>query len=139
MDYRELGIRKFRALRTECGFQRVNQLYRTELLQQLIYHCHEDVFVRSTPLLPHPPDFPDQTLPIWWADFAPERTKYGKHQPKFVKVSILLDCPTISSREFVAVDEDVCSKTTIDADSEKEHEMNNAVLVPTSSERRNIM
>uniref|UniRef100_A0A8C4RRF5 Tigger transposable element-derived protein 4 n=1 Tax=Erpetoichthys calabaricus TaxID=27687 RepID=A0A8C4RRF5_ERPCA len=74
----------------------------------------------------------------------------------FEKVSVLLDCPTVSSEEFVAVDDDnVCtapimadkdilefvqsSKNIIDADSDDENEMNNAAPVPTSSEMRNIM
>uniref|UniRef100_A0A8C4SEN5 HTH CENPB-type domain-containing protein n=1 Tax=Erpetoichthys calabaricus TaxID=27687 RepID=A0A8C4SEN5_ERPCA len=74
----------------------------------------------------------------------------------FEKVSVLLDCPTVSSEEFVAVDDDnVCtapimtdkdilefvqsSKNIIDADSDNENEMNNAAPVPTSSEMRNIM
>ncbi|GFV73409.1 SCAN domain-containing protein 3 [Trichonephila clavipes] len=71
----------------------------------------------------------------------------------FEKVSVLLDCPTESSEEFVAVDNgNVCttpmiadkdilelvqsSKNIIDTDSKDEKEMNNAAPVPPSSEMR---
>ncbi|GFW92776.1 SCAN domain-containing protein 3 [Trichonephila clavipes] len=69
----------------------------------------------------------------------------------FEKVSGLFHCLTISSKEFVAVDNDnVCtvpiradkdvmelvqsSKNIIDADSDDENEVNNVAPVPTSSE-----
>ncbi|GFV43116.1 SCAN domain-containing protein 3 [Trichonephila clavipes] len=88
-----------------------------------------------------------------------EQEKYGKHHKRnemFEKVSVLLNCLTISLEEFVAVEEDnvctapivagkhilelvQCSKNIIDADSEDENEMNNAALVPASSEMRNTM
>ncbi|GFY33308.1 SCAN domain-containing protein 3 [Trichonephila clavipes] len=72
------------------------------------------------------------------------------------KVLALLDCPTVSSEEFVAVDDDnmyrapimpykdlrefvESSKSIIDADSDDEYEMNNAALVPTSSKVRDMM
>ncbi|GFU36626.1 hypothetical protein TNCV_802821 [Trichonephila clavipes] len=78
-----------------------------------------------------------------------ESTKYGKLQTrkeKFVKASILLKCPTVSSEEFDVVDDDnVCtaaimadkgilefaqsSKTIINTDSDDEKEMNNAQLL----------
>ncbi|GFU85377.1 hypothetical protein TNCV_2386811 [Trichonephila clavipes] len=73
----------------------------------------------------------------------------------FEKVSVLLDCLTISSAELAAVnDDDVCitpsvankvilefvksSKNIIDSDSDDENEMNNAAPVPSTSEMRNI-
>ncbi|GFV98300.1 hypothetical protein TNCV_622591 [Trichonephila clavipes] len=89
--------------------------------------------------------------------------KYRKHQPcgqdlrgVFEKVSVLLDCCTVSSEEFVAVDDDNAyaapimadkdilefvqsSKDVIVAGSEDENEINNADLVPTPSEMRNII
>ncbi|GFT56487.1 hypothetical protein TNCV_2334461 [Trichonephila clavipes] len=69
-------------------------------------------------------------------------------------MSLLLDCPTASSEKFVAVDGDTrritpimadkdilefvqSSKNIINADSEDENEMNNAVPIPTSSNMRN--
>ncbi|GFY31238.1 hypothetical protein TNCV_752011 [Trichonephila clavipes] len=84
------------------------------------------------------------------------------------KTSARLDCLTVSSEEFVAIDDDnactatimadkdilefvqsskisfifgVCSKfkNIIYAESDDENEMNNAAFVPTSSEMRNIM
>ncbi|GFU19138.1 SCAN domain-containing protein 3 [Trichonephila clavipes] len=68
----------------------------------------------------------------------------------FEKVFVFLDGPTVSPEKFVAVDDDnecttlimvekdilefvQCSKTTVDADSNDENEMNDAALVPTSS------
>ncbi|GFX30035.1 hypothetical protein TNCV_2617461 [Trichonephila clavipes] len=45
----------------------------------------------------------------------------------FEKVSVLLDCPTVSLEQFVA------------GDFDDENEMNNAAPVSTSSEIRNIM
>ncbi|GFX13203.1 hypothetical protein TNCV_2989671 [Trichonephila clavipes] len=74
----------------------------------------------------------------------------------FVKDSGLFNCPIVSLDEFVAVDDDnVCtapimatedilecipsSKNVIDADSDCENEMSNAVSVHASSEMRNIM
>ncbi|GFV18394.1 SCAN domain-containing protein 3 [Trichonephila clavipes] len=74
----------------------------------------------------------------------------------FEKVSVLLDSPTVSSEEFVAVNDDnvyttpimadknilefvQSSKNIIDVYFEDENEMNNAVLTPTSSEMRNII
>ncbi|GFU70353.1 SCAN domain-containing protein 3 [Trichonephila clavipes] len=70
----------------------------------------------------------------------------------FEKIYILLDYPTVSSEEFVTVDDaNVCtalimakdvlefvqsSKNIIDADSDEENEMNNAAPDPTSSEMR---
>ncbi|GFX92784.1 hypothetical protein TNCV_4876411 [Trichonephila clavipes] len=73
----------------------------------------------------------------------------------FEKVSVLSDCLTISSEEFVAVDDNnVCAasimadnsisefvqslKDVIDAGSDDEKQTNNATPVPTSSEMRNI-
>ncbi|GFT41597.1 hypothetical protein TNCV_4183001 [Trichonephila clavipes] len=65
-----------------------------------------------------------------------------------------LDCPTAFSKKFISVDDDnVCShyygknisefvqssKNTLDADSEDENEMSEAIPVPMSSEWRNIM
>ncbi|GFX93692.1 SCAN domain-containing protein 3 [Trichonephila clavipes] len=74
----------------------------------------------------------------------------------FEKVSVVLYSPTISSEEFVAVDDDnvrtapimankdllefvQSSKIIIHADSDDENEMNNATLVPSSSEMRNTI
>ncbi|GFT46393.1 hypothetical protein TNCV_3127351 [Trichonephila clavipes] len=74
----------------------------------------------------------------------------------FEKVSVLLNCLTISSEKFVEVDDDnlstalimaaqshfgVCPKlkNIINADSIDENEMNNAGPVPTLSEMRDIM
>ncbi|GFU96405.1 DDE-1 domain-containing protein [Trichonephila clavipes] len=74
----------------------------------------------------------------------------------FEKVSVVLECPTASSEELVAVDDDnVCSapimtdedilelvqssKNIINEDSGNENEMNKAAPVPTSSEMRNIV
>ncbi|GFX30130.1 hypothetical protein TNCV_2618401 [Trichonephila clavipes] len=74
-----------------------------------------------------------------------------------LRVSVLLNGPTASSEEFVAVDDDnVCTatqlwqtktlwslfkaqKNILDADFDDENEVNNAAFVPTSSEVRNIM
>ncbi|GFX35957.1 hypothetical protein TNCV_4214791 [Trichonephila clavipes] len=50
----------------------------------------------------------------------------------FEKVSVLLGCPTISSKEFVPVDDD-------NVYFDDENEMNHAAPVPTSSEMRIIM
>ncbi|GFU61370.1 hypothetical protein TNCV_530701 [Trichonephila clavipes] len=75
---------------------------------------------------------------------------------KYQKVSVLLDCPTILCEEFVAVDDDNVSaalvmadkdilefvrssKNIIDADFDNKNEINNATLVPTSSEMRSNM
>ncbi|GFV68813.1 hypothetical protein TNCV_1626061 [Trichonephila clavipes] len=72
------------------------------------------------------------------------------------ELSVLLDCPTVSTKEFVAVDDDnVCtepivadkdtleffqsSKNISDADSDDENEMNDEDPVTTSSEMQNIM
>ncbi|GFY14589.1 hypothetical protein TNCV_4827931 [Trichonephila clavipes] len=72
------------------------------------------------------------------------------------KVSVLLDCPTASSEEFIVVGNDnVCtalfmtdkdiwefvqsSKNIIDADSWDENEMDNANPFLTSLETKNIM
>ncbi|GFU63633.1 hypothetical protein TNCV_4588381 [Trichonephila clavipes] len=68
------------------------------------------------------------------------------------KVSALLDYPSVSSEEFVAVDDNVCtapimadkdifefvqsSINIIEAGSRKEKEMNNTALVPSTSEMR---
>ncbi|GFV71717.1 hypothetical protein TNCV_3535051 [Trichonephila clavipes] len=91
-------------------------------------------------------------FPIW------EWTKYGKHQTlyeMFKKGSVLLDCLTVSLKEFVVVHEDnactapimaaknilefvQCSKDIIEADSEDEKEMHIAVPEFTSSEIKNI-
>ncbi|GFT01749.1 tigger transposable element-derived protein 4 [Trichonephila clavipes] len=67
----------------------------------------------------------------------------------FKKVSALLNCPTVSSEEYIAIDDnnvytvplecDQSSKDTIDEDSDDENEINSASPVPTSSEMRNIM
>ncbi|GFY03379.1 SCAN domain-containing protein 3 [Trichonephila clavipes] len=71
---------------------------------------------------------------------------------KGMKVYVLLDCPTISSEEFAAVDDDnVCtasitagkdilefvqrSKNIIGADSDDENKMNKVAPAPTSAER----
>ncbi|GFW37354.1 hypothetical protein TNCV_4498451 [Trichonephila clavipes] len=67
---------------------------------------------------------------------------------KVRKTHARLECPTVSSKEFVAVD--VCtapsllefvqsSKNIIDTDFDDVNEMNNAAPVPTSSEMRNVM
>ncbi|GFX98381.1 SCAN domain-containing protein 3 [Trichonephila clavipes] len=73
----------------------------------------------------------------------------------FEKVSVLLDCPAVSSKEFVVVnfdnvytapimaDRDILkfvqsSKDTIYADSDDENETK-VVPIPTSSERKNTM
>ncbi|GFX68602.1 hypothetical protein TNCV_1800151 [Trichonephila clavipes] len=75
---------------------------------------------------------------------------------KIRKASAGLDCPIVSSEEFVAVDDDnVCtglfmpdkeisefvhnSKIINDADSDDENELNNAAPVPLSSEMRNVI
>ncbi|GFX98977.1 hypothetical protein TNCV_4301521 [Trichonephila clavipes] len=85
--------------------------------------------------------------------------KIRKHQKLveiFEKVSVLLDCPTVSSKEFVALNYDnecrasimvglwhhfgVCSKQkNIYADSCDKIERNNAAPVPMSYEMRNTM
>ncbi|GFV51892.1 transposable element Tcb1 transposase [Trichonephila clavipes] len=74
----------------------------------------------------------------------------------FEKISILLNCTTVSSEEFVAVDDDnlrtapiiadkdilefvQSSKNIIHSDSDEKKETNDAAPVPTSSEMRNIM
>ncbi|GFU54568.1 hypothetical protein TNCV_3025161 [Trichonephila clavipes] len=70
-------------------------------------------------------------------------------------LTVLLNCPIVSLEEFVAVDDDnvypatimaellldfvETSKNIIDADSDDENEMHNAVPVPKPSEMRNIM
>ncbi|GFV73310.1 hypothetical protein TNCV_3562631 [Trichonephila clavipes] len=74
----------------------------------------------------------------------------------FEKVSVLLDCPTGSSEEFVAgsngnlctaqfmADKGILvfvqrSKNIVDTEIDEEKEMNNAAPVPTSSNMRYIM
>ncbi|GFT53353.1 uncharacterized protein TNCV_3323851 [Trichonephila clavipes] len=74
----------------------------------------------------------------------------------FEKVYVLLDCPTVSSEEIVAVDDDrvcvspimaekrnfrVCSrlKNIVDADSDDKNEVNSAIPIPSSSEMRSII
>ncbi|GFX53596.1 hypothetical protein TNCV_2327111 [Trichonephila clavipes] len=66
----------------------------------------------------------------------------------FEKVSVLSDCPTISSEEFVAIDDDNVCTAPIMADkdilefvqsSEDKNEMNNAAHLSPPSEMRNIM
>ncbi|GFV32275.1 SCAN domain-containing protein 3 [Trichonephila clavipes] len=73
----------------------------------------------------------------------------------FKKVFVLSNCPTTSSEEIVAVNDDnMCtapimadkdilefvksSKNIIEVYSDDENEMNNAVPIPTSSEIRTI-
>ncbi|GFS98584.1 SCAN domain-containing protein 3 [Trichonephila clavipes] len=73
----------------------------------------------------------------------------------FEKVSILLDCFTISLEDFVVVDDDIVytvptmpdkdilklvesSKNIVVADSDNENERNSAAPVPVSTEMRNI-
>ncbi|GFS52405.1 hypothetical protein TNCV_4851041 [Trichonephila clavipes] len=88
-----------------------------------------------------------------------KRSNYGKHRTfneMFDEVSVLLYFPTVSSEEFVAVDDDnvrtdpimadkdildfvQSSKRIIDADFGDENEMNHAALARSSSEKRNIM
>ncbi|GFX78654.1 hypothetical protein TNCV_30941 [Trichonephila clavipes] len=73
----------------------------------------------------------------------------------FEKVSVLLDCTTISPEEFLAIDDNVCkepilldkdilkfvqsSKNIIDAACGDENEMNNASPVLPASEMRNFI
>ncbi|GFY01888.1 transposable element Tcb2 transposase [Trichonephila clavipes] len=101
--------------------------------------------------------FDKKRFPFW------ECTKYGKHELRrrdlrgvLEKVSELLDCPSVSLEELVAVHNDhVCtssitadkdilkfaqiSKNIIDADPDDENEMNISAPAPTSSDMRNIM
>ncbi|GFV60595.1 endonuclease-reverse transcriptase [Trichonephila clavipes] len=73
-----------------------------------------------------------------------------------MKVSVLLDCSTVSSEEFIEVDGDnlctapivtekdilkfvQCSRNVIDADSDDENEVNNVAPVSTSPEVGSIM
>ncbi|GFX55164.1 hypothetical protein TNCV_1156251 [Trichonephila clavipes] len=75
---------------------------------------------------------------------------------KILKTPVGLDCPTVSSEEFVAVDDAKVrtvpntadkgilefiqsSKNTIHENSDDKNEMKDADPVPTSSETRNIM
>ncbi|GFW39017.1 hypothetical protein TNCV_1830091 [Trichonephila clavipes] len=75
---------------------------------------------------------------------------------KIRKAPVELDCPIEISEELITVNDDNArtaliradtdisefvqsSKNIIDANSDDENEMNNAVLVPTSSEKRNAM
>ncbi|GFW12617.1 hypothetical protein TNCV_818691 [Trichonephila clavipes] len=73
------------------------------------------------------------------------------------KLFVLLDCPIVLSKDFIAVEDDnVCTdqimankdileslfkvkKNIIDIDSGDKNEMNNSAPVPPSTEMRNIM
>ncbi|GFY35204.1 SCAN domain-containing protein 3 [Trichonephila clavipes] len=85
-------------------------------------------------------------FPFWVKEDIETKTTLNEI---FEKISVLLDCPTVTSKKFVAVDDDnlhtaliitdkdisefvQSSKNVIDADSEGENEMNSAALVPTS-------
>lgn len=75
----------------------------------------------------------------------------------FGKATALLDCPTLSLNEYVAVDDDVCTapimtekeiveivqnpndSTYVDSDDESENGISDAVPVPSTSEMRKII
>ncbi|GFV71811.1 hypothetical protein TNCV_4868951 [Trichonephila clavipes] len=84
------------------------------------------------------------------------RTKWLQGINKIRKTPARMNCSIVLPEEFITVDDDnVCtvplmsdkdilefvqsSKNIIDADSDDENETNNAALVPTSSEMRNVM
>lgn len=93
--------------------------------------------------------------------FAPEESADTKTEPTFNemfgKVSALLDCPTLSLNEYVAVDDNVCTapimtqkeiveivqnpndSTYVDSDDESENGISDAVPVPSTSEMRKII
>ncbi|GFW92067.1 hypothetical protein TNCV_2153461 [Trichonephila clavipes] len=86
---------------------------------------------------------------------AAKRTPFRKNKIRNTPAG--LDCPTVSSEEFVAVDDDKvytqpqlwqtktfwslfkAQEISLIADSEDENKINNAATVPTSSEIRNVL